>query len=277
MTEAGAVRHSIVHDGLKLSYLDSAPGETTRPAVLLLHGFPDEATVWAPQIAALHGAGFRVLAPDMRGHGESDIAPRRGDYHGRKIVGDFVALLDHLGIERAHVAGHDWGAVLAWMLAGWHPARVSKLAVLSVGHPTAYARAGLGQKIKGWYTLYFQLGGLAERLLLGRGRLSLPRVFPGHPDIGTVMARMRRPGRMTAALRVYRANLVGVLFGRFPSVVADTWGVHSADDAFLTPEQMRASERWVAGRWRYTDLPGGHWMTLEQPERINAILLEHFT
>ena len=266
-TIAGATRHSHIHDGLKLSYLDSAPGDTTRPAVLLLHGFPDEATVWAPQIPVLHAAGFRVLAPDMRGYGESDMAPARGD---------FLALLDHLGIDQAHVAGHDWGAPLAWMLAGWHPRRVRKLVVMSVGHPTAYARGGITQKLKGWYTVFFQIGGLCERQLLGDGRFSLPRVFPGHPDIDTVMARMRRPGRMTAALRIYRANMPGVLFGQFPTVVADTWGVYTTGDAFLAPDQMLKSGRWVAGQWRYTGLPGGHWMTLEQPERINAILLEHF-
>jgi pimeloyl-ACP methyl ester carboxylesterase len=269
------VRGFFEHRGLRLSYLDSAPCAERRPTVLLLHGFPDTAEMWLPQIERLHQAGYRCIAPDTLGCGRSDMAPRLGDYHALKITGDHRALLEHLGIAQAHVVGHDWGAVIGWMFAGHFPQRTLSLVAMSVGHPTAYARSGPRQKLMGWYTLFFLLGGLADRLLAGEGRLSLRRVFRGHPQMDEVLQRLREPGRMTAALRIYRAAIVPVLFTRQPQVAAPTLGLWSEGDLFLVEAQMTASARFVDGPWRYGRLHGGHWMSLEQPEHIGALILDH--
>lgn len=268
-------RSSFVHDGLHLSYLDSAPGERTRPVVLLMHGFPDCALMWRAQIAFLHEQGFRVLAPDMRGYGESAMAARVRDYRAASIIADAAALLDHLQIDTADVVGHDWGAVLAWMFAGYYPQRVRRLVVISVGHPTAYGRAGLDQKLAGWYTLFFQLRGICEWLLLGGGPVGTHSLLSTHPEVAEVQARMRQPGRLSAALAIYRANLWTVLFRRQPDVRADTLAIWSRGDRFLVESQMRDSERYVQGRWRFVPLDGGHWIPLEQPDRLNALLREH--
>lgn len=259
--------------GLRLSYLDSAPNDRARPAVLLLHGFPDSAEMWCAQIEALHAAGFRAIAPDMRGYGESDMAAQTADYRMEQVLADHVALLDHLGLERADVVGHDWGAVFAWMLAGYYPQRVRRLVAVSVGHPTAYARAGIDQKLAGWYTLYFLMRGLSEYMLSGDGPLSLRRLLRSHPAFDEVRGRMRQPGRLTAALRVYRANLVAVLFRRHPPVEAPTLGIWSSGDAYLVESQMQRSVRYARSAWRYEKLDGGHWIPLEQPGRLNELLL----
>lgn len=265
----------IVHQGLTLRYLDSAPGDGVRPAVLLLHGFPDHAGMWSAQMTFLHARGFRAIAPDLRGFGDSDMARRAADYHWSEVVADQLALLDHLGIQQAHVVGHDWGAMFAWMLAGRYPARVKRLVVISVGHPMAYARAGLMQKLRGWYIGYFMLAGIAESLLRLPFFPGFRSVFPSHPEGAAVVARMRAPGRWKAALRVYRANLLSVLFGRHPKARADTLGIYSRGDRYLVESQMQRSERWVHGHWRYAALPGGHWIPLEQPDALNALLAEH--
>ena len=112
MSALQPVRAGFEHRGFTLSYLDSSPDDPHRPVVLLLHGFPDEASMWQPQMAALHAAGYRGVAPDTLGCGQSDMAPRVRDYHCVKIAGDHVALLNHLGIDKAHVVGHDW--VRSW-------------------------------------------------------------------------------------------------------------------------------------------------------------------
>jgi pimeloyl-ACP methyl ester carboxylesterase len=267
-------RLRFLHRGLELSYLDSAPGDRHRAPVLLLHGFPDEATLWHEQVAALHVAGYRCLAPDTVGCGESDIAPRLRDYQALRIVGDHLALLDHLGIARAHVIGHDWGAVLAWLLAGHFPDRVLSLAVLGVGHPTAYARAGLQQKLLAWYTYYFLLAGISDRLLQGDSALSLTRYFQ-HPRKQQVLERLRRPGRMTAALRIYRANVATILLRRQPKSAAPTLGIWAEGDRFLVESQMTRSEQWVTGPWRYERFPGDHWMPVVEASRLNDALLKH--
>ena len=180
-------RRSFEHRGFGLSFLDTDPQATDKATVLLLHGFPDSAQMWREVIAPLHTAGYRCVAPDTLGCGESALGLRTRDYRARDIASDHAALLQHLRIDRAHVVGHDWGAAVGWFLAAYHPERVSRLVPISVGHPTAYARAEFRQKIMGWYILFFQLVGLSERLLPGSGRFSLARVVASHPDMDEVV------------------------------------------------------------------------------------------
>lgn len=270
-------RNSFNHRGFSLSYLDSAPNDADRPVVLLLHGFPDQAGMWLTQIESLTAAGYRCIAPDTLGCGSSALGKKVRDYNAVKIAGDHVALLDHLGVKKAHVAGHDWGAVIAWLMAGYFPERVSRLVVMSVGHPTAYGRSGYEQKLRGWYVLFFQFGGLSERLLGSEGRLSLRWVFGSHPQMDEVMERLSEPGRLKGALRIYRAALVSILIAKQPRVAVPTLGLWSEDDAFLTEEQMKASADWVDSDWRYEKLSGGHWMTYDHPEWTTQLMLEHFS
>ncbi|MEL7450051.1 MAG: alpha/beta fold hydrolase [Pseudomonadota bacterium] len=271
--ESKTRRHRFTHRGLSLSYLDSGPRDAA--AVLLLHGFPDHAGMWTPQIEALNAAGYRCIAPDTVGCGESAIAPRLRDYNCVRIAGDHAALLDHLELQGVHVVGHDWGAVIGWLLAGHHPARVQSLTALSVGHPTAYARAGFKQKLLGWYTAFFMLGGIAERLLLSRGRFGLGRVFQSHPEPEEVMGRLRQPGRLRAALRIYRAAVIEIMLRRQPDVAAPVLGVWSDGDRFLVERQMTDSEKYCTGPWRYEPLQGHHWMSVQQPDRVNQLILDH--
>ncbi len=270
-------RSSFWRRGFSLSYLDTHPGDSSRPAILLLHGFPDSAAMWANTIDLLCASGYRCIAPDTLGCGQSEIAPRVREYNVLEIVKDHIALLDKLGLEQVFVVGHDWGAVQAWLLAAHYPHRVRKLAVMSVGHPTSYARAGLGQKLAGWYIVYFCLAGLSERLLRGRGRFSLARVFGSHPDMVEVSARLSEPGRLTAALRIYRASLSTVLLKSHPKVSAPTLGIWSEGDVFCLEEQMRNSKAWVEGEWRYERRPCHHWISLAEPEWLGEQLLGHFS
>src|SRR5438034_7809273 len=105
----------VAGDGVALAVLDE--GEREGQPVLLLHGFPDSSHLWRHQVPALVGAGMRVIAPDLRGFGQSDKPEAVEDYAIPRSVADMVALLDGLDIQRAHVIGHDWGAVVAWVMA----------------------------------------------------------------------------------------------------------------------------------------------------------------
>src|ERR1700691_4230297 len=119
--------------------------------VVLLHGFPDSGRLWRHQVPALVDAGFQTIVPDLRGYGGSD---RPADVEADSIpflARGVVAVLDSLGIERAHVVGHDWGAALAWAFGSLLPDRVDHLVALSVGHPSAFMSAGYVQREKSWY------------------------------------------------------------------------------------------------------------------------------
>jgi pimeloyl-ACP methyl ester carboxylesterase len=248
------------------------------PPVLLLHGFPDTGEVWRLQLPALADAGLRAIAPDLRGRGRSERPGGVQAYALPELVADAVGLLDALGIERAHVVGHDWGAVVAWALAALQPGRVDRLVAMSVGFPGA-ARPDRRALEQAWYGLLFLFPEAEE--VLRRDDWFLTRILlEGAPDLDRYLAELADPEALTAGLNWYRANLpVGVTPGadtpRLPPVRSATLGLYGADDRYLTERAMVASERYVDGTWRYERVDGaGHWLQLEQPDRVNRLLLE---
>lgn len=264
----------IAVNGIQLAVQQAGSG----PPVLLIHGFPDDHHVWRKQVCALAAAGYRVIVPDLRGCGDSDVPEGVAPYRLDRLIADLVGLLDALGIEKARVVGHDWGAVLGWQLAIKHPERVERYVALSVGHPNAYARAGVEQKLKGWYTLMFQLRGVAERILMARDWAFFRR-FTAQPDETPLwIARLSQPGRLTAAINYYRANLAALLFKRYPPAPVPVLGVWSSGDRFLTEEQMTSSSAEVTGPWQYRRIDGAsHWMTLGAAPQLNALLIEYLS
>ncbi|MFL5955170.1 MAG: alpha/beta fold hydrolase [Gaiellaceae bacterium] len=261
-------------DGLALNVRDEGDGAP----VVLLHGFPDSSHVWRKQIPALVGAGFRAIAPDLRGYGESDKPQEVDAYRMTTSAADVVAILDALGIERAHVVGHDWGAGLAWVVAGLHPDRVEKLVAMSVGHPDAQEPT-VEQREKSWYMLWFQFEGLAEEVIPRDDWKLLREWTRGDGDVERYIADLSRPGAMTAALNWYRANVLPqrelVPKRAFPQVAAPTMGLWSSGDHYLLEAPIKASGQHVAGGWRYERIDGAsHWLQLDQPERVNELLLE---
>jgi pimeloyl-ACP methyl ester carboxylesterase len=246
--------------------------------VLLIHGWPDTHAMWNRQTEALNAAGYRTIAPDLRGFGASDKPPAVEQYALPVLFGDLLGVVDQLGIERIHVVGHDWGAALAWALGFLVPDRLLTLSVLSVGHPAAFFGAGMEQRERSWYMLLFQFEGVAEQWLT-RNNWANFRAWSGHPAADEVAARLTDTAELTATLNPYRANLgpealladpVDV-----PAVPVPTMGVWSTGDRHLIEQQMQASQPYVSGSWRYERLDGvGHWMTLEAPDRVNALLLD---
>jgi pimeloyl-ACP methyl ester carboxylesterase len=261
-------------DGVELSVLDQGEG----PAVLLLHGFPDSARLWRHQIPTLLDAGFRVVAPDLRGFGDSGKPQEIEAYGFGHLIADALAILDDAGVEKAHVVGHDWGAAVAWALALLAPQRVERLVALSVGHPAAFAVRGLDQRRLSWYMLLFQFEE-AEALLRKDDWALFREWAASHPDIEDAIAGFERPGALTAALNWYRASLHPRSelepAGQLPPVQADTLGVFSTGDDFLVEAQMSESARHITGAWRYERIEAaGHWFMLEQPQRVSTLLLD---
>ena len=249
--------------------------------VMLLHGFPDSSKLWRHQVPFLVENGFRVVVPDLRGFGESD-APEGVDSYGLlNVLQDITGILDELDIPSAHVVGHDFGAAAAWVLGSVFPDRVDKLVALSVGHPAGLRQAGPEQIQRSWYMFMFQFEGVAEELLTRNDWEFARQWVGGGADVENVIKDMSRPGRLTAALNWYRANIPPESWTspapELPPIKAPTTGVWSTDDIALTEVQMLASEEFVEGAWRYERIEGvGHWIPLEAPDRLNEILLDVF-
>jgi pimeloyl-ACP methyl ester carboxylesterase len=246
--------------------------------VVLLHGFPDSGRLWRHQVPVLTEAGFQVIVPDLRGYGGSDQPPEVEAYSIPFLAGDVLGILDHLGLERAHVVGHDWGAALAWALGSLVSDRVDHLVTLSVGHPLAFRDAGLVQREKSWYMLLFQFPGVAEQWLSNDDWANF-RSWGGHPDADAVIVDLERTGSLTAGLNWYRANVPPETLilppPELPPVPVPTMGVWGSLDFALTEGQMTGSAAHVAGPWRYERLEGvAHWMQLEAPGTVNELLLD---
>ena len=272
-------------DGITLNVVEGGEG----PAVLLLHGWPDRALLWQHQIEGLAAQGFQVIAPDLRGFGDSDRPAEVGRYGLRTVLGDLLGLLAALEVDEVRVAGHDWGAMVAWALAAFAPERVTRLAAFSVGHPQAFASAGFAQKQLSWYMLWFQFPGVAEAVLPAEdwqwfrdwAHDGTPRGADALAD--RQVADLERPGALVASLNWYRANMPPEIFAaaegplEMPAIRCPVLGVWSDRDPALTERQMTDSPRFVTGPWRYERLSRvGHWIPAHAPERTTALLLEHF-
>ena len=248
------------------------------PPVLLLHGWPDTHDLWRAQTAALTEAGYRVIAPDLRGFGASDKPEAVDAYNMLLLAGDVQGVLDHLGIERTHVVGHDWGAAPAWTVAAFMPDRVDHLACLSVGHPAAFAGAGMAQRELSWYMLLFLFEGVAEQWLSMNDFANMWE-WCHHPDLEAIKPGLSEPGHLTASLNWYRANVPPEALLQpgleFPPIASPTMGIWGTEDFALGEAQMAGSEAFVAGSWRFEKLEGlSHWIMLEAPDRVSELLLD---
>ena len=160
---ATQVTHRTIEtNGIRLHFAEAGAG----PLVVLCHGFPECWYSWRHQLAALAGAGFRAVAPDMRGYGQTDRPEAIDQYTLFHIIGDMVGLLDALGVAQAVTAGHDWGAVVAWHAAQLRPDRFRAVIALSVPFRARGAARPTSVMPRTddavWYQLYFQEPGVAE-------------------------------------------------------------------------------------------------------------------
>jgi pimeloyl-ACP methyl ester carboxylesterase len=253
--------------------------EGTGEPVLLLHGFPDSSALWRHLVPELNAAGYRAIAPDLRGFGESARPQEASAYAMQTLLGDVTGLLDALDIPRAHLVTHDWGAALGWAFAAYFPDRVQRHVALSVGHLTSYFNAGLAQREKSWYMLFFQFQGVAESHLTANDWALFRDFVRHHPECEKWIGELGRPGALTAGLNWYRANVVPEAMTEerwiLPAVSAPTLGLWSSNDAYLTETQMLGSREFVTGPWAYRRIEGAsHWMQLDRPAVVNAAIIE---
>lgn len=261
---------------LKFAFIDEGDG----PAVLLLHGFPDSSFLWRKQIPAFVQAGYRVIAPDQRGFGDSDKPPEVEAYQLPKLAADVIGILDQLHIERTHIVGHDWGAVVGWVVSSLYPNRVNRFVPLSVGHPSTFTNFTIEQLQKSWYILLFQFQDIAEQMLKKNDWSLLKEWARHHPEHQNWIENLSEPGALSAALNWYRANLAPITLPalplKMPPVRVPTLGIWSSGDHLLTEEQMKKSGENVIGEWRYEKIEASHWIPLDAPHVLNERILNFF-
>lgn len=291
--DAAGFRHRDVELGpVRLHLAEAGEG----PTVVLLHGFPECWWSWRHQIVALADAGYRVLAPDLRGYNTSSKPDAVADYHVDHLAADVARLVDWSGGPVRAVVGHDWGGVVAWIFGHRYPERYERLAILNAPHPAAMLREqkrNPAQLLRSWYVYFFQLPWLPE-LVLSRPDLharlfrrdGVPSSAWSTEDLEVYRRALEQPGAKTAMIDWYRASVrAGLGFldepapedlppaeGRGPieRPVLVLWGER---DRYLGTELLEGLEKWARDVRirRFPDV--SHWIQTEAPEEVSGELV----
>ena len=282
-----ASQHMVQANGLRFRAMVDGPSDGEM--FILLHGFPEGAESWSRQVEALAAAGFLAVAPDLRGYGLSDAPADLASYTIDHLAEDVRFIITAFGRSAAHVAGHDWGAMVAWFFAGRYPEMTKTLTALSVPHPAALAAASRDdedQQARSRYVGLFLQAGKAERVLADDDYRRLRFMFTIGPNPDAVprsvvehfIRSLSRPGRLTAALNYYRANLAAdggaweslTEIGPITVPTVLLWG---DQDPALGRRAAEATARHVEGEYRLDVLEGaGHWLQFERPGEVSLAL-----
>ena len=275
---------ALVRDGVRLGA--RAWGPSDGPVVVLLHGFPETSACWASLGAQLGRAGYRAIAPDQRGYAMSDAPTAIDAYAIEALVADAVAWIDAAGAPRAHLVGHDWGAVVAWMVANDAPDRVDRLVICNGPHPGALLAAWSRpsrQWLRSAYVAFFQLPALPEWLLTA-GDFALwrwvlardPLRPPSADEVDAAVAALAVKG-LTGPLHYYRAarRRAAAVRARLRCVPAPTLVVWGTRDRYLGPALAVPPAAWASAvtvRW----LPdASHWVLRDAPDAVADAVLAH--
>ena len=271
-------------NGINLHTRQAGPKDG--PLVILLHGFPEFWYGWHRQIEPLADAGYRVIVPDQRGYNRSDKPDGVDSYHIDTLADDVVGLIDAADRETAAVAGHDWGAAVAWWLALAHPERIDSLTAVNVPHPTVMEdtlRSSFSQLRKSWYMFAFQVPMLPEAIstanncrVLSRGltNSSRPGTFSA-ADLQRYREAWTQPGALTAMINWYRA--MGRYRPRPPrqQVSVPTLVMWGQQDEFLESRMAEESLDYCDDG-RLVSFPSAtHWVLHEKPQAATTALREH--
>ena len=264
-----------------------------KPLVICLHGFPDSARTYRHQLPVLADAGYRVIAPTLRGY-EPCSQPANEDYSLLTLSSDVIAWIDHFGEQQVHLIGHDWGAVIAFVVGALAPERFLSLTAITGPHLARAAnimRNVPRQLLLSWYIMFFQLPGISNAAVKKSNCSLLSTLWsnwsPGYtlPDSEWEYLRQQfdQPGVVRAALSYYRQNVSpGVFFGwrqnlrHLKSIPVRSLSIIGLDDGCFDSrifDHVYPSKDFPQGM-RLERIAGvGHFPHLEKPEEVNSLLL----
>lgn len=278
-------------NGLDFACLEQGAG----PLVLLLHGFPDTPRTWSHQLPALATAGFRVVAPWLRGYPPSAI-PDQGFYDRATLALDVAELIRALGGgEPAHLVGQDWGAAISYSVLAAFPDLVRRAVVMAVPHPTVVAKSVLDPRHvhHSFHWWFFQLPGIPEQALAANDFAFVDYLWkhwstPGHADaahIADVKQMLAQPGALTATLGYYRAmfdpqradpTLATLRASMSRPIGVPTLALCGSEDP--RAGLMRDQAEHFTGEYRYVEVPGAaHFLQREQAAQVTRLLLDWLT
>ena len=270
-------------NGVRLHYVAQGEG----PLVVLLHGFPEHWYSWRHQIAPLAQAGFRVVAPDMRGYNLSDKP--RGGYDIKNLTKDVRGLIRALGERSATVVGHDWGGVIALQFPLDYPQACNRLIVMNAPLIRSWYW-GRRNYPNNRYALLMQAPGLAERRMWSDIDATTAQVFRAvaadsvafsNDDIATFAAALKQPGALSAAMKYYRSIYWPDWFLTWPDrnqrITCPTQFIWGRDDPAVRLPFMEEAAQQVDDLRTVLIDNAGHWVQQEQPSQVTTAMLDFLT
>ena len=274
-------------NGLTFHYLEAGEG----PTVLALHGFPDHARSYRHQLTALAQAGYRVVAPYMRGYAPTEI-PNDGYYGVPALAQDAIALAEALSDEPVILMGHDWGAAAAHAAAVLAPERFSKLVTMSVPAGVAFSQSLVTspeQQRRSWYMFYFQHP-MADVAVPLNDFAFIERLWQDwspswdipKEELASVKATLGQPGVLAAALSYYRHTFNPVpnaprtgTSGGPRQIQVPTLYIHGREDGCIGVELVNSMEAFFDNGLRKVIIEdAGHFVHQEKPNEVNRAILE---
>ena len=271
--------------GVRLHYVEAGEG----PLVVLLHGFPEFWYGWRLQIEPLAAAGFRVVAPDLRGYNLSSRPKGVKAYDSGQLTADIRGLIQERGATTALLVGHDWGGTVAWDLAISHPEVVHRLAILNAAHPRKLSQ-GLhhpGQLRKSWYFFFFDLPDLPESVVHADNwhffRHFLRDASPPYTpeEIDRYVEAWSQEGAATGMINYYRSVVRQSpkrAEAQLRPISAPTLVIWGQDDRYLGPELAEPDHGDVPNLDRVERLPdASHWVHHDSAELVTKLLIDFFS
>ena len=265
----------LTHDSLAFPAIAAGPADGD--LVLLLHGFPQTAQAWNGQVEALGAAGWRAVAPDLRGFAAGALPETVGRYTQECIRADVFAMADQLGADQFHLVGHDLGGIVAWDLACRYPDRIRTLAVASTPHLAAFAAALESRQQPLPPFDLFRRPGIAEQLMLADNAAALRASYTGLDPaaVESYVTHFSSPGLLTGALNHFRAFDYADWL-TLPAAPIPTLFVWGSADPFLAQSTAHATREHVTGPYTEVELNGvGHWVPELALGQLTDLLVHH--
>jgi len=274
-------------NGVKIHYVEAGSRDSGKPLMVFVHGFPEFWFVWRHQIEYFKEAGYRVVAPDLRGYGDSEKLTDLNQYCVKDLADDIKSLVEHLGETKFTLVAHDWGGLISWTFAALYPEMLDNLIICNCPHLVAVRAAGLEQKLKSWYFFFFQVPWLPELFAMSQDMVILESMLKdGNIDAESEVMEaykytFRNCRQWTSAINLYRGSFTNktkefwadpAIKQKIRNIKVRTLQIFGTEDKYISEVGAVNSKKYVSDHTLELLNGVSHWVQQEEPDKVNKLM-----